>query len=207
MAAPQVQEVWEQFDDTGEVYLVGALTFLDDWNVINGGEWRKRFVPMLTFNLSISSQLQSHVNENEFDVSFYPSLLIIGKDYKIVAMGLDPSADDLAGAIQAAVVELNGAVRAEPSEITVELPQISQNYPNPFTATTILSFQLPMSDNVKVRVFDATGRLVETLADRVYSPGFHQIEWDTGSTPNGVYLYHLEAGSFSITKRMIKLEQ
>lgn len=64
--------------------------------------------------------------------------------------------------------------------------------PNPSETRTVISYQLPADGPVVLRLYDASGRLVETLLDRVDSAGSHQIAWDGpagGDRPpeSGVY--------------------
>ncbi len=59
--------------------------------------------------------------------------------------------------------------------------------PNPFSTTTIISFSLPQSDKITVKVFDIAGRLVATLANAEMQKGNHQLEWNaTDKTGNAV---------------------
>jgi flagellar hook assembly protein FlgD len=70
---------------------------------------------------------------------------------------------------------------------------------------------LPEQALVSLQIFDALGRLVTTLVDRDQAPGVYRLEWkgdDRLGLPvgSGVYLYRLEAGSFSKTRRMVMLK-
>ena len=87
-----------------------------------------------------------------------------------------------------------------------EIPQhfsLSQNYPNPFNPGTKIRFELPMSSFVKLIVFDALGRELETLVSENLSAGTYEQLWNADKYSDGVYFYKLTAGNFSETKRMI----
>ena len=87
-----------------------------------------------------------------------------------------------------------------------QLPQqfeLAQNYPNPFNPQTTIAYALPQSVPVKITVYDATGRLVTTLADGVQQAGEHRIIFDASRYASGVYFYTLHAGNFRQTRKMM----
>ena len=79
------------------------------------------------------------------------------------------------------------------------------NYPNPFNPSTIITFDLPVSQNVKLTVFDILGNETETLLNKYLSSGKHTITFNADAFPSGIYLYQLEAGNFVQSKKMILL--
>ena len=79
---------------------------------------------------------------------------------------------------------------------------LEPNYPNPFYDTTIIGFSLAEADYVRLMVYDVQGRLVETVAERLYSAGTHEIVIDGAHLPAGVYLYQLETPTWKQTGRM-----
>ena len=84
---------------------------------------------------------------------------------------------------------------------------LAEAVPNPFNPTTVLEFEMGRPGPVTLRIYDAAGRLVTTLVDETLSAGLHHATWDgrdsTGrAMAAGVYLYRLEAGDFSQTRRM-----
>ncbi|MBN8706409.1 MAG: T9SS type A sorting domain-containing protein [Bacteroidetes bacterium] len=87
---------------------------------------------------------------------------------------------------------------------------LNQNYPNPFNPTTTISFSLANLQNVKIVVYDMLGREVKTLYNAP-AIGENFITWD-GTNQNGqqvstgMYLYKLEAGSKTITKKMLLMK-
>jgi hypothetical protein len=84
------------------------------------------------------------------------------------------------------------------------------NAPNPFGASTRLSFDLARPGRVSLRIYSVDGRLVRTLADSEYAPGRYTIPWD-GRDEGGqrvastVYFYRFEAPDYRSTKKMIRL--
>ncbi len=100
---------------------------------------------------------------------------------------------------------------------------LSQNYPNPFNPSTTIQFDIPdvtgtgnlTGDRgdmptvpVKILIYDIRGRLIEKLVDSDKKPGRYQVHWNGRdgrgqSVASGVYLYRIDAGDFSSTKKMV----
>ncbi|MBM2840807.1 MAG: hypothetical protein HW412_1335, partial [Bacteroidetes bacterium] len=93
------------------------------------------------------------------------------------------------------------------SEITHEY-SLSQNYPNPFNPVTTIRYTIPVGTygHTSLRVFDLLGREVATLVNEEKPPGAYQVTWDAHNFANGVYFYRLNAGSFTIAKRMLLIK-
>jgi len=83
--------------------------------------------------------------------------------------------------------------------------RLDQNYPNPFNPSTRIDFKIPSSSFVSLRVYNALGMLVATLASKEFKPGNYSVSWDASGLPSGVYFYRLSAGSFVETKKLILL--
>jgi flagellar hook assembly protein FlgD len=88
--------------------------------------------------------------------------------------------------------------------------QLSQNYPNPFNPSTVISYQLPVTSNVTLKVYDILGREVATLVNEEKSAGSYEIQFDSHSgedrnLTSGIYFYQLKAGDYSETRKMILL--
>lgn len=88
---------------------------------------------------------------------------------------------------------------------------LSQNYPNPFNPSTEIKFSVAKSENIKVSVYDAVGRLVKVLVNDMLSPGNYKVTWN-GENSNGskvvsgIYFYRFESSSFEATKKMVLLK-
>lgn len=96
-------------------------------------------------------------------------------------------------------------------EKTGELPKVfylSESRPNPFREFTNISFANPVSSKVSLKIYDASGRLVRVLLDRVVEPGFHRIVFD-GRDSNGralrqgIYFVRMEADRYSFTRKLV----
>jgi hypothetical protein len=80
---------------------------------------------------------------------------------------------------------------------------LHQNYPNPFSSTTSISWEAAAQRRVSLRVLDALGREVAILADGEASPGGHTAVFDAGKLPGGTYFLRIEAGGSSRTRVML----
>jgi hypothetical protein len=81
-----------------------------------------------------------------------------------------------------------------------------QNEPNPFTANTVIGFEMPHTADASFTILDVTGKVVKTI-DGNFAKGYNEIELsksDLGAA--GVYYYQLESGEFTATKKMIIIE-
>jgi S-formylglutathione hydrolase FrmB len=81
-----------------------------------------------------------------------------------------------------------------------------QNYPNPFNPSTIISYQLPLSGDVTLKVYDIIGSEVARLVSENKQAGRYVVEFNAATLPSGVYFYRLQAGSFVETKKMLLLK-
>lgn len=80
---------------------------------------------------------------------------------------------------------------------------LSQNYPNPFNPSTTITFAVPKSGFVELKVYDILGREVATLVNERLEPGWHTATWDAAGFASGVYLYRMKAGSSVETKKLL----
>jgi hypothetical protein len=83
---------------------------------------------------------------------------------------------------------------------------LSQNHPNPFNPRTVISWQLAVSSDVELNVYNLLGQKVATLVSENQNAGIHSIEWDAGNLSSGVYFYMIKAGEWQDVKKMILLK-
>ncbi|MBK7632659.1 MAG: T9SS type A sorting domain-containing protein [Ignavibacteriales bacterium] len=100
------------------------------------------------------------------------------------------------------------------AEISNEIPKefdLSFNYPNPFNPTTRFRYSLPEGRNVKIIIYDINGSKVTELVNNYQGAGTYEVTWngknDIGQqVASGTYIYQVNAGNFSQTKKMILLK-
>ena len=83
---------------------------------------------------------------------------------------------------------------------------LSQNYPNPFNPTTKIKFDIPRVSNVKVTVYNITGKEISILVNKKLSPGSYEVEFNGYNYSSGIYFYRLETNDFIQINKMILLK-
>lgn len=66
-------------------------------------------------------------------------------------------------------------------------------HPNPFNPSTLIRFNLPREDHVRLSVYNVNGQVVSTLTDGVFAAGSHEVKFDASSLPSGLYFARLES--------------
>lgn len=80
---------------------------------------------------------------------------------------------------------------------------LDQNYPNPFNPATTISYQLPVQCHTTLKVFDAVGREVAMLVNRIEEPGYQSVQFDASRLASGIYYYRLQAGNYLETRKLL----
>ena len=83
---------------------------------------------------------------------------------------------------------------------------LSQNYPNPFNPATQISYDVPRSGYVTLKVYSLLGQEIATLFAGTRNAGNYQATFNAGAFSSGVYFYRLQAGSTAITKKMVLMK-
>jgi len=112
---------------------------------------------------------------------------------------------------QLIAAEIDGVTYGEFVGVVDEIPisqnfKLHQSYPNPFNPTTTIRFSVEARHASLLRVYDLTGRLVETLVNDNLQSGEHEIVWNAGSQPSGVYFVRLESGEFVENRKIVLLK-
>ncbi|MCK9426615.1 MAG: T9SS type A sorting domain-containing protein [Ignavibacteriaceae bacterium] len=94
----------------------------------------------------------------------------------------------------------------EDEDINLREFNLNQNYPNPFNPETKLSYQLPVSGRVSLKVFDILGREVATLVDEVKEAGTYDVSFSGKAFASGAYFYKFQSGNYVKIKKMILLK-
>jgi hypothetical protein len=84
--------------------------------------------------------------------------------------------------------------------------RLEPNHPNPFSTFTILPFHLQEATRVRLSIVDLMGREWTVLRDELLPPGQHEVIWQSGQAPAGVYLWRLETAEGSLSRRMLLVE-
>ncbi len=153
---------------------------LSNISSVQGAEWDERIIephPARFIRIVINNNSAQNNWASLWEAEFYGQIMVTNsEDYNIV------------------------------SEYT-----LYQNYPNPFNPTTKISWQSPIGSHQTLKVYDVLGNEVATLVDEYREAGKYEVEFNAADTrsgvsiPSGVYIYRLQAGTFSETKKMILL--
>lgn len=81
--------------------------------------------------------------------------------------------------------------------------KLSQNFPNPFNPSTDITFSIPVSTKVTLKIYDLAGKEVAELANGEFAVGNYLLTFNAVKLASGVYFYKLKAGSFTDTKKMV----
>jgi hypothetical protein len=101
------------------------------------------------------------------------------------------------------------AKRVIQTDQITELPSrfaLYQNYPNPFNPSTTIRYDLAEREHVKLCIYNLMGQRTSVLVDEIQDPGQHSIQIDARDFETGVYIYHIQAGALSETRKMTFLK-
>lgn len=127
-------------------------------------------------------------------------------DYVVLMPGTynyhcDVHTPSMSGSFSATLSEVN-------ENMTTGAPvsfELRQNFPNPFNPATAITFSIPETGSVTLKVFNLLGGEVATLVNGQMSTGLHSVLWDAKDAASGRYLYRLEAGGATQTRAMVLL--
>lgn len=94
-------------------------------------------------------------------------------------------------------------------EVVIGVPNkfsLHQNFPNPFNPVTKIRYDIPVSGNVNLKIYDNTGREINTLVNEYKDAGYYTVEFSGSSLASGVYYYKIETGNNIATKKMVLLK-
>ncbi len=184
-------------------------------------------VELTSFSASVSEskvllkwQTQTETNNYGFDVersttSYWQRIGFVRGKGTIVRPQAYEFRDDLSEITPGAFyvryrlkqIDTDGAIEySQVISIALALPteaQLEQNYPNPFNPTTNISYTVPDSDVVTLKIYDMLGREVRTLVHGLQPAGTHSVHFSESRIASGTYFYTLQIGKdFVQTKRM-----
>jgi hypothetical protein len=84
--------------------------------------------------------------------------------------------------------------------------ELGDAFPNPFNPVTSLSFSLPESQDIILKVYNLQGRTIETLVNGNMEAGYHSVVWDANSYASGVYFVKMVAGDYVNTQKLMLLK-
>ncbi len=200
----------------------------DGSSILIEGEPQDLITVQWTASLDVDGDTLVYAWQLSLTAAFEPLLAEVSSEDTTIAL----SVGAIASALTQAGVALNETVAAyhrvlaydgelstpsAPAEVSVtrgavtsnegtEAPlstTLHQNYPNPFSSATTISYTLPAVADVTITVMDLLGRTVRQLVLRTQPAGEYGVLFDATGLPSGAYIYRLEAGDYVETKRMV----
>lgn len=107
-------------------------------------------------------------------------------------------------------IDFNGSVEYS-KQLEIEVKgfygyALGQNYPNPFNPITKISYSLPQSEIVRLKILNVLGQEIISLVNEEKPAGYYEVDFDALDLPSGVYIYRLKAGNFIDAKKMILIK-
>jgi len=143
-------------------------------------------------------------DSGEIELSFFPEdSTAIGERTGIAISSCnDPDQSEIPVFLEGTGIEVNstgqGVSRIMPAEFFL-LPA----YPNPFNSTTTFKYGLPVSSDVKIWIYDISGKLVTTVFSGKQKAGFQSMTWEASNISTGVYLVKLQTGGFNKQQKIV----
>jgi PKD repeat protein len=126
-------------------------------------------------------------------------------DYSVkLVVSNGTSADTLVRTDYVSVSPVTG-VKGEESQLPTEF-SLYQNYPNPFNPSTVIKYSVAEESLVTLKVYNILGTEVATLVNEKKTPGFYELNFGGENLPSGVYVYRIEAGNFTSSKKMLLIK-
>ena len=151
-----------------------------------------------------NNELSGYIPESicDLNLQFHGSNNLFGEDFAVYNNQLCPpypvcvdayvGVQDTTGCGQASVVS-----DPIPLDYTLHDP-----YPNPFNAVTTIQFSLPQKEIISIKVYDISGRELETIVHDVAMTGKHTFKWDAGDLSSGIYFIRMESRHFVDIKKV-----
>ncbi|RMD93091.1 MAG: T9SS C-terminal target domain-containing protein, partial [Calditrichaeota bacterium] len=106
------------------------------------------------------------------------------------------------------ILDLATSIKVDTREKKLNDFRLFTNYPNPFNSNTFISYQLPVSVKVTLKIYNLLGDVVSTLVDEIQTAGEYRVVWDGRDSEghlvaSGLYFYQLTAGDFKQTRKLL----
>ncbi len=198
--APDIQYVLNLPDDasapygpyevTSKVYDLSGIKTAYMFTQTNGGAWDSTAMFSASDSLRDSIPEINPATDETLSVSYY---------LKVTDM-LDHQS--VSGTYSFQAIGPSG-VAGKPESSLPTIYALQNAYPNPSRGQTTFKYQLPKESRVSLTVYNVVGQAVKRFDLGAQPAGYHQINWNDKTLPNGVYIYQLKAGTFSSTKKLM----
>jgi hypothetical protein len=223
-------KVWQNAQWTNSflgtnTYDASGHLLTDLWEEWQSGEWTNSFLSTYTYDESghLLTYLEEEWQDGQWTNSIFQTMTYDANQDLIAFSGESwqgsawlpsdggllvfdgPNYEDYYGYNVRIAYKLTTGLSANKAEVPTGF-SLFQNYPNPFNPTTTISYELSANSFVSLKVYDVLGREVTTLVAKTQTAGNHSVTLDASNLPSGVYLYRLQAGIYSNTKKLLLLK-
>jgi probable HAF family extracellular repeat protein len=143
----------------------------------------------------------------------YSNLLTPGSDlYTAVDVSYDGrfivgyGKNGITGKDEGYILAIDGTTSIDESSVNPGGFVLYQNFPNPFNQSTKINYQLPVSGQVTLKVYNLFGKEIKTLVNEEKPAGIYEADFDGSKIASGTYVIELKAGLFKKTKKMILIK-
>ncbi len=190
-------EIYQTFKDDDNFFAVG----IDTWNTSAASVNNFKSVTGITYTLLLNGEqtlVDYYGNTSSYDRS-----VVISADGKVAYKGNSFVNNDFEEVNETIEDEL--ALATSIDDPDNEIPSqiiLNQNYPNPFNPSTSISYSIPEASDISITIYNMLGVQVATIDEGLQSAGEHEVTFDATNLSSGIYIYRLNAGNASLTKRM-----
>ena len=187
--------------DGGNTWFYDTLGFFGTGNALAYRTPKELWVP-LTFSQTWAVSLDSGSYQSSWQIiPSADSIAVYDAVFKSPSFGW-------ACGTYGGLLKYNSAIIgiSEKENIVPYQSMLYQNYPNPFNPQTTIKYYISKIANVRMIIYDITGREVMNNLLGVKSPGNYEFKFSSKNYASGVYIYKLQAGDFSETKKMVILK-
>lgn len=205
------------YEVSGQLQYAGQGNFIDVWNEVEGAtgvvydRWQYNFInnqqqPIEPNdeNIQPEEDFVFYYREEAQEVYELPfDLIMIGYHNEAPGDAWDNGGVLMKWSSRFLINEGEGEVSVNDTENTIPTEFILWDpYPNPFNATTILTYGLPESADVSLQVYSLNGRLIATLVNDSQAAGVHSVVWNGADVPAGIYFVRMQADGFTDTAKL-----
>jgi hypothetical protein len=188
------------YTQTGNSYCPGNGSWVHNWvtrNMVNGATGESISTGTWNANTTISKNFNTTLDAAWVAANCRINIYIYN------ASSGTSNASEVQSAMKVPVTTTG--INHEGSQVPKQYV-LEQNYPNPFNPTTNIHFAIPKEGDVSLKIYDVTGRLVQTYFDGTMKAGLYNAEVDASNLASGVYFYTLLAKDFVQTRKMIVMK-
>lgn len=98
------------------------------------------------------------------------------------------------------------SVSVNENNTTIPSYKLNQNYPNPFNPSTTIEYSINKTSDVKIKIYDITGREMQLLAQGIQTSGTYKVNLTAKSLSSGTYFYQLIIDGYSESKKMVVIK-